>query len=328
MNAREASPTIPRPNQVVMQQSSPGTDHQFNLDNLLNYVERCNIAATNQTPTAAAGSSRQLQNPQPEDPVPEPRPVDPAIAAANKAIIDAEGFKANFTATKGRVPNMAVNNIEIDNQFFVLGCHVDSALRKKIQMGEYVDLEKLLPKARNYKQATEHERLEILKKDGLGFIIPSVEKENKIYNVNKWEQAFRVYASIYATANPHRGHEIWQYVDRITSAAATFYWDNVQYYDFMFRHLMGEHPERSWAITCQELWSYAMKDHLPRKFGQHQTTPQQGKKFGKQNKVNYCWKFNKNKCKAGANCRFEHKCSYCGSAQHYYSNLSKESWKE
>ena len=33
-------------------------------------------------------------------------------------------------------------------------------------------------------------------------------------------------------------------------------------------------------------------------------------------KPNYCWKFNKGKCKFGTNCKFINRCSYCDSPAH------------
>ena len=76
------------------------------------------------------------------------------------------------------------------------------------------------------------------------------------------KQAFRVYAAIYCAANPTRSGEIWQYIYTINTAASTYQWDNVQYYDTVFRQMMSEKPGRSWAKTYVQLWQLALKDRI------------------------------------------------------------------
>ena len=88
--------------------------------------------------------------------------------------------------------------------------------------------------------------MEIVSRGGETFILP-IDKDSKITNVRRWEQAFRIYAVIYSQANPHRAAEIWQYVYVINSAAATYVWENVANYDYTFRQLMACNPNRSLA---------------------------------------------------------------------------------
>ena len=50
-----------------------------------------------------------------------------------------------------------------------------------------------------------------------------------------------------------------------------------------------------------------------------------GKGGGNQrDRDNYCWKFNKNKCKFGARCRFEHCRHYCDGMGHGSFNCAKK----
>ena len=97
-----------------------------------------------------------------------------------------------------------------NDQFFHLACHVDSTLKNKIEYGEFIDLERLLPRCRSFK--AEEGRLEWVTKDGLTFLAPTQERDLKINGFKKWDEAFRVYASIYCNANPSRAGEIWQYI--------------------------------------------------------------------------------------------------------------------
>ena len=115
-------------------------------------------------------------------------------------------------------------------------------------------------------------------------MVPSTDKESKITNIRRWEQAFRIYAAIYSQENPDRAAEIWQYVHVVNTAAASYVWDNVACYDMTFRHLMSANPSRSWARIYTQGWSLAMRDPIPMSRGgssgagyQH-TTPRRGGK--------------------------------------------------
>ena len=168
------------------------------------------------------------------------------------------------------------------------------------------------------------------------FLVTVSSKDSRITGVHKWEQAFRVYATIYCGANPHRSKEIWQYISVINSAASAYSWENVASYDYTFRHLMAFNPKRSWAITYNQMWNLCMRDPLPRNNhnqnrwsgGIHlnhggNITPN-GFKANNANKNSagrkksyYCWNWNKGvKCKFGSSCKFIERCSYCDSPNH------------
>ena len=153
-------------------------------------------------------------------------------------------------------------------------------------------------------------------------------KPNRITNFRCWEQAFRIYATIYCGANPSRAREIWQYISIINMASTAYVWDNVYNYDVIFRQLMQFNPNRSWAITYNHMWNLSMRMPLPNKL---QNFSRQG--FPLNNRFNsssnhsnsgnikkksdYCWNFNKGiKCKFGNKCRFVKRCSYCDSGSH------------
>ena len=116
-----------------------------------------------------------------------------------------------------------------DDDFFHLTCHVDSALRSKIEKGEFVDLDRLLPKDRFGqfdKTAEMGNPLQWIQNEGGTFLVPS-KRSTRINSFRRWEQAFRVYATIYCGENPNRSREIWQYISVINTAANTFVWENV-----------------------------------------------------------------------------------------------------
>ena len=157
-------------------------------------------------------------------------------------------------------PTVGMPSGTVDDQFFHLTCHIDPNLKSKIERGEYVELEKLLPKDR--RKSRDENQLTLVHRDGMTYFAPV--SESKIGSVRRWEQAFRIYAAIYSRANPHRAAEIWQYVYVINTAATTYSWDNVSQYDITFRHLMSDYPARSWALIYHQMWNLAMRDPVNR----------------------------------------------------------------
>ena len=226
-------------------------------------------------------------------------------------------------------PLLGRNNVEnaikdkpvgiTDDEFFHLTCHVDPNIKQKIERGEFVDLEKLLVKDR-LRSNNVGQRMELVSRGGETFIMPA-DRENKITNVRKWEQAFRIYAAIYSQANPHRSSEIWQYVYVINSAATTYVWENVSNYDYTFRQLMACNPLRNWSNIYHQMWNLTMRDTIPKnnfQFGQSSSdSAKRNGKRGDRKKPSYCWSFNRGeKCKFEPNCRFVKRCSYCDTAGH------------
>ena len=251
-----------------------------------------------------------------------------AGAIMAKMVVDAENYRATLDQPPGTVhgqfsPNQ---NFSADDEFLHITCHVDGPLKQKIERGEFIELEKLLPKDPT-KKLTNDGRMELVNRDGYTYFVPAADKD-KINGVRKWEQAFRVYAAIYSKANPHRASEIWQYVYTINLAASSYIWENVACYDYTFRHLMSNNPSRSWAIIYHQMWSLAMRDPVQRANGSFHSRSGHGQgDTGGRNtsRDNYCWKFNKNKCRFGSRCRYEHRCNYCDGFGHGVFNCSRKS---
>ena len=272
--------------------------------------------------------------------------IDQAKERANQMVIEVEKFKAAVNSPPGMsgdlsglqlAPNfnhnhMSVNSgqfvgavglrLDSDNEFFRVTCHVANVLRERIQKGDYVELEKLLPKVKGW--AGNNNKMNLIFKDGHSYFVPAA-PESKISGVRRWEQAFRVYAAIYSEANPSRAAEIWQYVHIINVAASAYSWENVSTYDYTFRQLMAANLQRSWAKIYQQMWSISMRDPVTR-FNSNghnnghnsnfQSNKHQGGN-GQQKRVKYCWDFNKGrKCKDGDKCRYVDRCSVCDEASH------------
>ena len=279
------------------------------------------------------------------------QPTEQEIDQARKQVIEAEKYSASQDPPPKGLNNLCYDkfldcdidlikrgvddNIDDDDYFHMI-CHVDKALKAHIEQGEFVELERLLPKKRNSRGGfTDDGRLEWVTHDGMTYLTPVQDKDNQINGIRRWEQAFRIYASIYCAANPTRTGEIWQYIHTINSIASTYQWDNVQHYDTVFRQMMGDRPERNWSKTYVQLWQLALRDLIQRNGN---STHFSGKLMANQNKDrgqnqsqkkkdwrdNCCWRFNRTgKCDK-SNCPFDKRCSYCGMWSSHGSNTCRK----
>ena len=171
---------------------------------------------------------------------------------------------------------------------------------------------------------------------GTFLVLASVEKENKVNGIRHWDQAFRVYATIYCGANPHRSQEIWQYVSVINTAATAYAWENIANYDYTFHHLMEFNPHRSWATTYNQMWNLSMREPIQRNnnfkqqsyrsqynnnkgsCGGSQTESNNNLRRKSGSKTAYFLYFNRGeKCKYRNKCQFIEHCSQCDVANHH-----------
>ena len=195
---------------------------------------------------------------------------------SENTIIEAEKFKAAIAEPEGNYSNDSCCNhthlTEVrpqvgmglsDDDFFHLTCHIDESLKEKIERGNYVDLDRLLPhnKGMFLSRGSEECKYEWVRTDGVPYLAPA-RKENRINCFRRWEQAFCMYATIYCSAHPIRAREIWQYISVINTFSASFIWENVYQYDIVFRQLMEFNPSRSWAVTYTQMWNLTMTTPL------------------------------------------------------------------
>ena len=107
--------------------------------------------------------------------------------------------------------------------------------------------------------------MELINRDGSTYFVPvGLDRDQKINNIRKWEQAFRAYVTIYSRANPSRSAEVWQYIYTINLAANAYAWENVASYDYTFRQLMSQYPAWNWSTIYQQMWSLTMRDPISR----------------------------------------------------------------
>ena len=187
----------------------------------------------------------------------------------DKLILESEKFKADLVTPKGMLDIQVIPRIDReielmrkfdnDDDFFYISCHIDPQIKQKIERGEFVDLEKLLPKERSAGgfSMNDDNRIRLCQEEGETFLAP-VKATPKIGSIRKWDSAFRIYTTIYSQANPERASELLQYAHVINTAASNYPWENVAFYDFTFRHLMASKPWRSWAKTYTQGWNLAL----------------------------------------------------------------------
>ena len=123
--------------------------------------------------------------------------LDQARSKAERSILEAEKFRATVEPP-GKQDFSHIMNIGSgvsDDDFFHLTCHIEPSLIHKIEKGEFVELEKLLPKDKIGRN-NEESRLEWVQRDGGTYLVPA-QRDNKIGGFRHWEQAFRAYATIY-----------------------------------------------------------------------------------------------------------------------------------
>ena len=167
---------------------------------------------------------------------------------------EAEGRKPTIYGVKGE--NLTIASMDQDYQ--MIDSHIDINLRKKILSYDYIDFSKLIPNSKTGGDDDFGQRLEIINKNGVSFLVPVTDKEKiSINSYSKWEIAFRVYSNVLTAKFSHKSTELLQYNHCIHNASTTFVWDNVYAYDKEFRRHISRYPSRSWAVILQQAWSNA-----------------------------------------------------------------------
>ena len=199
-----------------------------------------------------------------------------------------------------------------DEQLMYITSHIDDSFALMAHQSKFIDLDKLLSKYNKSFNQEESQKVELTVKDGQAFYIPKEEKVQKIVNVHMWEKGFRLYMALYAQKHPARVPEMIQYISTIQLAASKYTWENVAYYDNIFRHWMEKNPNRNWGKTLNQMWNMSMCD--PLSVSRMQQGGSSGK-FGRKDNKGVCWRFNKGICNH-PQCRYPHKCTYCGGKSH------------
>ena len=237
---------------------------------------------------------------------------------SEEMVREAEKAKARIYDVKGKA-NQGSHSLMFDEDYIVVGSHVDDVIKRKIAGGEYIDFSKLLTKERV--SVEDDHCMELVNKGGLTYWVPMAEHEaGTISSFIKWEQAFRVYSNIFTAAHPSKAGELIQYNHIIHTASQMFAWENVYKYDREFRiHMSKHHPFRSWAVILQQAWSMFLKDQVTAGFNSKNGNNSNGS--GARRRL--CFDFNRGSCSFGKKCKFNHRCSFCNKFGHGAHNCRK-----
>ena len=180
--------------------------------------------------------------------------------AAKIRMIATPGNNNGFMTSRPRETSTMVSSV--DNNYMVIGTHVEPSLGQKIFRHEYIDFARLLPKDKVSREDDHH--MELISRGGSTYfvLVADCECTGSISNFSKWEQAFRVFSNIYSKFFPDRSSELIQYNHIIYTASQTFVWENVYLYGKEFHMHMANFPERSWAVILQQVWSICLRDRV------------------------------------------------------------------
>ena len=107
---------------------------------------------------------------------------------ADDVIRDVEASRARIHSSLGNfTTSQMFHSAIVDENYIVVGAHIDLSTREKIKNSKYVDFAKLLPRD---KSPDDH-RLELVNKGGQTYFVPVTDRNVQgITGLGKWEQAF------------------------------------------------------------------------------------------------------------------------------------------
>lgn len=183
-----------------------------------------------------------------------------------------------------------------------LHCKVPVKVKEKIWAGEFIELGSL------HNDQSEGDFTFKLDKNGVIGIVPSTKKQ--FLTIEKWTDAFNIYASVRRIKFPQEMESLATYqnvIRSISNAHGDWY-----YYDVNFRKLRQGGLQISWNTLEHELYAIALSRRRGDKSGGPSNSNSQGRPFrGRQTPgQGTCHKYNNGSACNG--CRYRHACSYCG----------------
>lgn len=178
------------------------------------------------------------------------------------------------------------NSTQVD-----LGYHVDNATKQKIVNGEYINLATLLVRDANRLQ------LSTLSMDSQGQIIAQPKHNHRLTTIEKWTDAFIIYACIYLTAHPSKTHQLFKYMHDVRLGAEKSQgWVT---YDEQYRLRMAINPSNNWGVIDSELWLVYMTPGIQSNTNRPSSSP------------NKCFDFNYRDSCNRIHCAYLHQCIRC-----------------
>lgn len=175
-----------------------------------------------------------------------------------------------------------------------LGAHVPATLKQKICRGEFINLALMLKGAG---ELAEFCRGSVFKLGDDGHIVSTQKAcKDQINCIEKWTNAFLIYASIFLSTHPDKVYDLLHYMYNIRDCAARLGGLAWRSYDEQFRIRQAISPS-PWCNINTDLWWRCV---LVRPVLRNQSNPYRYT----------CDDFNAGKC-TWPNCRFSHRCAKC-----------------
>ncbi|KAK3098874.1 hypothetical protein FSP39_023886 [Pinctada imbricata] len=252
-------------------------------------------------PTKKSASSR-AKRPDAAKTPPAPVPVSQSIELPQPSLLaSGQGSSTNQSIVCDNDDIQPI--ISIHSQ---IGSHVPESTRKKIISGEYVDLSILLNKT----PETNPDQILTIKN---GSLISKPKHVNKINDIEKWTDAFLIYASIYASVHTDKFQGLLKYMQNVRTGASRSPGLGWRHYDEQFRLKMTMQPELYWGSIDYELWLL----YLPSHQAQAQAQPQfQRLKCYDFNNKGYCGRHPCPYTHACIKCNGNHSSSVCTNSQY------------
>ncbi|XP_069114874.1 uncharacterized protein [Argopecten irradians] len=178
---------------------------------------------------------------------------------------------------------------------------VSNDMRDKIISGKFIDLASLLDNS--------GEQESYLRLDKSGFVqLPQSRK--RFLDINKWTDAFSIYASVLRQHNPNLREPLATYQNVVRGIASNGgHW---YFYDTNFRRMRESSPDLAWNQLVNELYIQALTKRAGagnqnRRFQNKSRSPFRSPQ---QHIPKTCHTYNKGRPCEG--CAYKHVCSHCG----------------
>lgn len=191
-----------------------------------------------------------------------------------------------------------------------LSAHIPHQLKVKIWSHKYFNIALLLKGTAELNEMFSGGVLHI-SSEGKVEAKPRQSKE-VVPNIERWTDAFLIFASIYVIRYPTKVQEILKYMSIIRDAASKFSPTSWRSYDEQFR-MRQENQVARWDHINSDLWLSIMPSPVYKNpFNQP---------YGSSTNNSTCRYFNKGSC-TFYQCSFRHACDLCGSTYHGMVNCT------
>lgn len=199
---------------------------------------------------------------------------------------------------------------------FLLGGFQDvpSAYTRDIQLGEFFDISKLLPK--NQFRAESDEPLMLTLENSVIKVSKAASLRTNIADIEQWTTAFCTYMGIFTDKFPNRSQELLSYMNTIRHAAQFHQGLGWSIYDHKFRQKAAINKATNWAAIDSQLWLMiftvapsVLKDEFPL-FSNGPSSVSSSHRAEIQ-RTGTCHNFNRKDSCFRNPCRYRHVCNRC-----------------